>query len=121
VSDAGSADWLLLFAQVEGERYPAPVRSTARSFGFEYRRARRLDATRRFSRVSLDASPCRPKTASMTQTRLQDGLSRVSRTDAPGHRRRNSSAGAQQCLDLTVAYTATRKQFGPQQSLRSRR
>src|SRR5882757_8238206 len=111
VPDAGSADWLLLFAQVEGERYPALFAVPREVSGLNIATLEGWDATRRFSSLSLDGVTLPGEDRIDDPTRLQDGLSRAAALARLAIAAEQLGA-AQQCLDLTVAYTATRKQFG---------
>lgn len=111
VPDAGSADWLLLFAQVEGERYPALFAVPREVSGLNITTLEGWDATRRFGSVSLDGVTLPAENRIDDPARLQDGLSRAAALTRLAIAA-EQLGGAQQCLDLTVAYTATRKQFG---------
>ncbi len=111
VPDAGSADWLLVFAQAEGERHPALFAVPREVSGLSITNLEGWDATRRFSGVSLDGVTLPAEDRIDDPARLQDGLSRAAAL-ARLAIAAEQLGGAQQCLDLTVAYTATRKQFG---------
>lgn len=111
VPDAGAADWLLIFAWVEGERLPALFAVPREVSGLDIKRLEGWDATRRFSSVSLDGVTLPAEDRIDDALRLEDGLSRAAALTRLAIAAEQLGV-AQQCLDLTVAYTATRKQFG---------
>ena len=105
--DAADADLLLVFAQTaEGL---ALFEVPANANGFQVQTVESWDATRRFSRVLLDLQL--PPDARLDDTDRHDGYAR-SLALARLYIAAEQLGAAQQCLDLTVAYTATRKQFG---------
>ena len=111
VPDAGAADWLLLFAQVEGERAPALFAVPREPAGLKVETLAGWDATRRFSSISLDGVTLPAEDRIDDAARIEDGRVRAAAL-ARLAIAAEQLGGAQQCLDLTVAYTATRKQFG---------
>ena len=111
VPDAAAADWLLLFAQVEGERKPALFAVPREVAGLKIEALDGWDATRRFSSLSLDGVTLPAENRIDDASRIEDGLPHAAAL-ARLAIAAEQLGGAQQCLDLTVAYTATRKQFG---------
>jgi alkylation response protein AidB-like acyl-CoA dehydrogenase len=107
VPDAADADLLLIFAQTaEGlGLFSVPADSN----GFQVQTTEAWDATRRFSRVLLDVML--PADARVDEVAQNTGYAR-SLALARLYIAAEQLGAAQQCLDLTVAYTATRKQFG---------
>lgn len=106
VLDGASADVLLLFAGVEGEREPALFVVPRDTAGVRVEALQTWDTTRRFARVSLQAVM-----AQRIDAAQPDGLRRALAL-ARLYLAAESLGVAQQCLDLTVAYVAQRKQFG---------
>jgi acyl-CoA dehydrogenase len=108
VPDGLGADWILVFAQAPGESMPGLFAVSQDARGLRREALHGWDATRRFAALTLEG---------IAADRLDDA-DRV----REGYPRAAALArlaiaaeqlgGAQQCLDLTVAYTATRKQFG---------
>ena len=111
VPDAGAADWLLIFACVEGERLPALFAVPREISGLDIKPLEGWDATRRFSSISLGGVTLPAEDRIDDALRLEDGLSRAAALTRLAIAAEQLGV-AQQCLDLTVAYTATRKQFG---------
>lgn len=111
VPDAGAADWLLIFAWVEGERLPALFAVPREVSGLDIKPLEGWDATRRFSSLSLAGVTLPAEDRIDDALRLEDGLSRAAALTRLAIAAEQLGV-AQQCLDLTVAYTATRKQFG---------
>ncbi|TXH05855.1 MAG: acyl-CoA dehydrogenase [Nevskiaceae bacterium] len=105
--DAQDAELLLLFAETADG--PGLFAVPAESQGLQVVTAEGWDGTRRFSRVLLDA--VLPDAARIDEARRADGYAR-SFALAQLYVAAEQLGAAQQCLDLTVAYTATRKQFG---------
>ena len=105
--DAAGADLLLIFAQTSEGLALFEVPADAN--GFQVQTSQSWDATRRFSRVLLDLQL--PPDARLDDTERSDGYAR-SLALARLYIAAEQLGAAQQCLDLTVAYTATRKQFG---------
>lgn len=110
VADGASADWLLLFAQTpKNDTALFCVPREARGVTVHPRKT--WDATRRFADVELNAVSIAASERLDDPARFNDGCTR-----ALGLARLYLAAeqlgGAQACLDLAVAYTATRKQFG---------
>ncbi len=111
VPDAAAADWLLLFAQVEGERKAALFAVPREVAGLKIEALEGWDATRRFSSITLDGVTLPAEDRIDDASRVADGLPRAAAL-ARLAIAAEQLGGAQQCLDLTVAYTASRKQFG---------
>lgn len=107
VPDAANAELLLIFAQTsEGLglfAVPADVN------GMQIITAEPWDSTRRFSRVIMDIFL--PAEARVDEPLRTSGFAR-SLALARLYIAAEQLGAAQQCMDLTVAYTATRKQFG---------
>lgn len=105
--DAADADVLLIFAQsADGlALFAVP----AETHGFQILTADAWDATRRFSRVLLDVTL--PASARVDCLSRSEGFAR-SLALARLYIAAEQLGAAQQCLDLVVAYTATRRQFG---------
>lgn len=107
VPDAAAADLLLIFAQTADGLAMFEVPADAN--GFQIQTTQAWDATRRFSRVLLDLQL--PADARVDDPSRHDGFAR-SLALARLYVAAEQLGAAQQCLDLTVAYTTTRKQFG---------
>ena len=109
--DAVSSDWLLLLARVEGENSIGMFAVPSGASGLQVECLQTWDRTRRLARVECS------KVAVTAEARIDD----VARA-AQGWLRAAALArlalaaeqlgAAQQCLDLTVAYTSERRQFG---------
>ncbi len=107
VPDAANAELLLIFAQTsEGLGLFAVPADTN---GMQIITAEPWDSTRRFSRVIMDLHL--PMDARVDEPLRSGGLAR-SLALARLYIAAEQLGAAQQCMDLTVAYTATRKQFG---------
>lgn len=102
------ADALLLTARVPGEALPGLFLVRAGAAGMSLATARGFDGTRRFATARLQAV-----TAQRIDdpARVADGYVRAAAL-VRLHLAAEQLGAAQACLDLTVAYTATRKQFG---------
>ena len=111
VPDAVAADWLLLFAQIEGQGAPALFALPREVAGLKIEALEGWDATRRFSSIHLDGVTLPAEDRIDDASRIEHGLPRAAAL-ARLAIAAEQLGGAQQCLDLTVAYTATRKQFG---------
>ena len=107
VVDAESAELILIFAQADDGL--ALFALPADTHGMQILSAPGWDATRRFSRVLLDA--LLPGEVRVDDPARQDGFAR-SLALARLYVAAEQLSAAPQCLDLTVANTATRKQFG---------
>ncbi|MGH8506573.1 MAG: acyl-CoA dehydrogenase family protein [Stenotrophobium sp.] len=107
VVGAAEADLILVFAQADDGL--ALFALTAQAHGVQVLPMTGWDQTRRFSRVACDA--LLPAAARIDDRARQDGFAR-SLALARLYIAAEQLGAAQQCLDLTVAYTATRKQFG---------
>ncbi len=105
--DAAGTDLLLIFAQTADGLALFEVPADAN--GFQLQTSEGWDATRRFSRVLLDLQL--PLDARLDDTERSAGYTR-SLALARLYIAAEQLGAAQQSLDLTVAYTATRKQFG---------
>lgn len=106
--DGGSADWLLVFATVAGQGMGLfAVPRTAPGVRIEPMQT--WDATRRFADAQFKQVDAALRVDD--RTRIDDGMTRLAAL-ARLYLAAEQLGGAQQCLDLTVAYTATRKQFG---------
>jgi acyl-CoA dehydrogenase len=111
VPDGLAADWILVFAQVQGESQPGLF---ALSQDAKYLRRESLpgwDTTRRFAGLRLDGVTLEAADRLDDPQRAREGFPRAAAL-ARLAIAAEQLGGAQQCLDLTVAYTATRKQFG---------
>ena len=107
VPDAANAELLLIFANTsEGLGLFAVPADTN---GMQIITAEPWDSTRRFSRVIMDIFL--PMEARVDEPLRTGGFAR-SLALARLYLAAEQLGAAQQCLDLTVAYTATRKQFG---------
>lgn len=107
VPDAANAELLLIFAQTsEGLGLFAVPADTN---GMQIITAEPWDSTRRFSRVIMDIFL--PAEARVDEPLRTSGYAR-SLALARLYIAAEQLGAAQQCMDLTVAYTATRKQFG---------
>lgn len=111
VPDGASAEQLLVFARIEGEAQPALFVLPRDTEGLRITALPNWDATRRFARVELHQVSPHLCLRIDDPARMADGLVR-STALARLAIAAEQLGGAQQCLDLTVAYTATRKQFG---------
>lgn len=108
VPDGAGANALLVIAAVEGESLPALFVVPSNAPGLQLTVTRGFDAGRRFAVADLHV---------VCAQRIDDAAQR-----AEGYARAaalvrlliaaEQLGAAQACLDLTVAYTATRKQFG---------
>jgi alkylation response protein AidB-like acyl-CoA dehydrogenase len=109
VPDGASAEWLLVFAKVDGQPGMFAVPRDAK--GLRITALNGWDATRRFAAIELRQVKLTADSRIDDPARMADGLIRavaLARLAIAAEQ----LGGAQQCLDLTVAYTATRKQFG---------
>ena len=102
--DGAGADALLLTAAIEGEALPGLFLVR----GLAVQAVRGFDGTRRFAGATLDGV-----TAERVDdpARAAEGYARAA-ARVRLHIAAEQLGAAQACLDLTVAYTATRKQFG---------
>lgn len=108
VPNADAADWLFLFADIEGEDAPGLFAVEADTEGLMIQPLETLDATRRFARVSMShagAVRCDATVQAADGRRRATALARLAIAA-------ESVGAAQRCLDLSVAYTSERKQFG---------
>ncbi len=106
--DAGAADWLFAFATVSGGGLGVfAVPRTAP--GVTLTALQTWDQTRRFSRVEFKAVGTAWRVDDPDRSR--EGMARLGAL-ARLYLAAEQLGGAQQCLDLSVAYTAGRKQFG---------
>ncbi len=106
--DAASADWLLVLAQLP-DSSPGLFAVPRNASGVSVQAVQTWDATRRFGRVALNSASGAIRVDD--PVRMGAGMPRalaLSRLYLAAEQ----LGGAQQCLDLTVAYTTTRKQFG---------
>ncbi|WP_352889994.1 acyl-CoA dehydrogenase family protein [Sinimarinibacterium thermocellulolyticum] len=106
VADGASADVLLLLAKTEGGFGLFAVERGAP--GVEIAALPTFDRTRRFARVHCDGVPARRIDDA---ARIAKGLPRAAAL-LRLYLAAEQLGCAQQCLDLTVAYTAQRRQFG---------
>ncbi|MDB5988374.1 MAG: acyl-CoA dehydrogenase [Nevskia sp.] len=115
VPDAGTADWLLLPARLDersGQHWATGMFAVPRNAsGLNIDALETWDATRRFFRVELNGVTLMPQQRVDHAHRGIDGAMR-SAALARLYLAAEQLGGAQACLDLTVAHTATRKQFG---------
>lgn len=106
VADGASADALLVFAETDSGLGLFVVERAAS--GVDFRALPTWDQTRRFASVRFESAKAqRIDDAS----RIDDGLVRAASL-ARLYLAAEQLGSAQQCLDLTVQFTATRKQFG---------
>ena len=106
--DAGGADWLLMFATVEGGGLGVfAVPRTAP--GVRLQALSTWDRTRRFWRV--DCGGVSEAWRVDDPDRSREGMPRIGAL-CRLYLAAEQLGGAQQCLDMTVAYTMGRKQFG---------
>jgi acyl-CoA dehydrogenase len=105
--DGATAELLLLAAPV-GAGQTGWFAVVAAAEGLRAQALQGWDRSRRFANIELDAVSARRIDAS---ERLWNGLPRIASL-ARLCLAAEQLGGAQACLDLTVAYTATRKQFG---------
>jgi alkylation response protein AidB-like acyl-CoA dehydrogenase len=111
VPDGYTADWLLLPATVEGETQPALFVVPRNAPGVTAQLLEGWDATRRFAGVELEGVVLPEDARVDDPARIADGLVRAAALVRLAIAA-EQLGGAQQCLDLTVEYTAGRKQFG---------
>ncbi len=107
VADGATADTLIAFADIEDEGLGLFVfqRDAA---GVQTQALTTWDATRRFADVTLNGVAAERIDDS---ERVESGLARAAAL-ARLYLAAEQLGAAQQCLDMTVEYTATRKQFG---------
>lgn len=106
--EGAAADALLLTAQIEGETLPALFLVTREAAGLSLSAKPGFDASRRFAEATLDAVQAqRIDEPARRAEGYAQAAALVRLTIAA-----EQLGSAQACLDLTVAYTATRKQFG---------
>jgi acyl-CoA dehydrogenase len=111
VPDGATADCLLVLARVQGERLPALFAVPAGTEGLRVVPLQGWDATRRFAEVELAAVSVKADQRIDDPAGMAEGLRRATAL-ARLAIAAEQLGGAQQCLDLTLAYTATRRQFG---------
>jgi acyl-CoA dehydrogenase len=111
VPDAGSADWVLAFAGVDGTASPAVFAVPRDAAGLHIEPLQGWDGTRRFANLHLERLSLPAENRVDDPARLEQGLN-LATALARLAIAAEQLGGAQQCLDLTVAYTATRWQFG---------
>jgi len=109
--DTAAAGQLLIFAQVARDSAPALFAVQREAAGLHIEPLPGWDETRRFSSVRLNAVKLRGEDRVDDPARVADGLPRAAAL-ARLAIAAEQLGGAQQCLDLTVAYTGTRRQFG---------
>lgn len=102
--DGEGADALLLTARVEGEALPGLFLAR----GLAVQTTRGFDGTRRFAHAALDGVAAERVD---DPARAAEGYARATAL-VRLYLAAEQLGAAQACLDLTVAYTATRKQFG---------
>lgn len=108
VPDGLAAEVLFLFAQADGA--PALFAVPRGTRGLTVTPLQTWDASRRFASVELHAVQL-PADSRIDDPARAEGFAR-SEALARLYIAAEQLGGAQQCLDLTVAYVATRKQFG---------
>lgn len=109
VVDGGSADQLLVFAQVgEGDGDIGLFILSRASQGVRARALNTWDQARRMAEITVDNAAA---TRIDDPARLIEGLHRAMSL-ARIYLAAEQLGAAQQCLDMTLEYTATRKQFG---------
>lgn len=107
VPNADAADWLFLFAEIDGGSELGLFAVATDANGLNVEGIETLDATRRFTRVDLSAVTARRCDAG----NVQDGRRRATALARLAMAAEGVGA-AQRCLDLSVSYTSERKQFG---------
>jgi len=106
--EGDSADGLLLTARVPGETLPGLFRVARTAAGLTVTAKPGFDASRRFAEAELKAVAAqRIDAVAYAAEGYAHAAARVRLLIAA-----EQLGSAQACLDLTVAYTATRKQFG---------
>ena len=111
IPDAGTAGLLLVLARVDGAAQPALFALAPSASGLQLEALSNWDATRRFHRATFTAVALAPEARIDAPARSADGLKRAAAL-AQLYLAAEALGCAQQCLDLTVAYVATRQQFG---------
>lgn len=106
--DAAGADLLFVFAAIEGGGLGL-FAVEAKAAGVAIQPRETWDATRRFADVTLRG--VRAQMRVDDPERIEHGMARAAAL-ARLYLAAEQLGGAQQCLDLTVAYTLGRKQFG---------
>lgn len=110
VPDAAAVDWLFVFAEIENDGIGVFALPAATA-GLSIATKDSWDRTRRFADVVLEQVAAGAEARVDDAARLESGLAR-SAALARLYIAAEQLGGAQACLDMTVAYTATRKQFG---------
>ncbi len=111
VPDGLAAEWILVFAQVPGESTPGLFAVSQVAKGLRREALHGWDATRRFASLTLEGVKISAAGRLDDADRAREGYPRAAAL-ARLAIAAEQLGGAQQCLDVTVAYTATRKQFG---------
>ncbi len=111
VLDGATAEVLLVLAQVEGESAPALFAVSADTVGLARRALKTWDQTRRFASVELRGVMVADSDRIDDPVRASAGFI-CAEALATLSLAAEQVGGAQQCLDLTLAYVANRKQFG---------
>jgi len=111
VPDGLAAEWILVLAQVPGESAPGLFAVPQDARGLRREALHAWDATRRFAALTLEGVNLDAADRLDDAGRVREGYPRAAAL-ARLAIAAEQLGGAQQCLDLTVAYTATRKQFG---------
>ena len=111
IPDAGTAGLLLVLARVDGAAQPALFALDPSTHGLQLEALPTWDATRRFHRATFTAVALTTEARIDAPARRADGLKRAAAL-ARLYLAAEALGCAQQCLDLTVAYVATRQQFG---------
>lgn len=111
IPDGASAQLLLLPGRVAGNDDIALFAVPADSAGIQMHPHVTIDATRRLAEVRLNEVQIDEEAMVSMRGGVGDGLSRTSALAAIALAA-EQLGGAQQCLDMTLAYLAERKQFG---------
>jgi alkylation response protein AidB-like acyl-CoA dehydrogenase len=111
VPDGATAGLLLLTAIVDDEPAPSLFALPEGLTGLERQPLETLDATRRLAEVRLEHARVPAGARIATAERTVPGLERTAALAAIALAA-EQLGGAQQCLDLTLAYIGERKQFG---------
>ena len=109
VPDGATATLLLLVAKLDGKSALFAVPSN--THGLEIREHENLDRTRRIAELRLEGVVVDRASILSEGSDLDDAMSRV-RALAGIALAAEQLGGAQQCLDMTLAYAAERVQFG---------
>jgi alkylation response protein AidB-like acyl-CoA dehydrogenase len=111
VPDGTSAQLLLVPGRILGRDEILLFAVPADVEGVDRHHCVTIDATRRLAEIRLNAVKIREDAIASTRIGIDDGLARTSALAAIALAA-EQLGGAQQCLDMTLAYIAERHQFG---------